>query len=224
MSNRAARYKGKSFDCPHCEAFAQQDWPDVLFRSREGPAQKVRESNEFAASQCAVCNQYALWRMRLSVKGSGDVATDLRLIHPRGFGGPPAPDDLPPDLLPLYEEARSVASLSPRSASALLRLTLEGLLTHLYPTAGNLNGMIGAAAKAGLPEAVVQAMDVLRFNGNASVHELHREDNTETVAALFKILHVVVERLVTQPRQINELHAALPEGVREQIEKRDAGP
>lgn len=220
MKDRGPRLKAPSFVCPHCEAFAQQEWPDVLMRHRVGQGTTVRQDHGLEASRCAVCERYAIWRTSTGVSEDGPFI-NLQLLYPSGLAGPPAPEDLHPDLLSLYEEARSVASLSPRSASALVRLTLEGLLNHLYPDAGNLNEMIGAAAKAGLPDDVVRAMDVLRFNGNASVHELHREDTTETVAALFKILHVVVERLVTQPRQIAELHAALPEGVRKQIEKRD---
>lgn len=110
---------------------------------------------------------------------------------------------------------------SPRSAAALLRLSLEGLLTGLYPDAGGLNATIGAAARAGLPRQVIDAMDVLRFNGNAAIHEISRKDNAETAASLFAVLNLVVTRLVTEPRQIEALHAELPASVRASIEKRD---
>lgn len=144
------------------------------------------------------------------------------MVWPTALGGPAPNGDMPHDVTVIYNEARSVMTLSPRAASALLRLALEALLTGLYPDAGNLNDTIGAAAAAGLSRQIVNAMDVLRFNGNAAIHEIGREDTAETAAALSRILNLVVERLITEPRQIAEMHAELPPGVLAQIERRDS--
>ncbi|WP_156741896.1 hypothetical protein [Occultella aeris] len=46
-------------------------------------------------------------------------------------GGPDPSPDMPEDVAQLYEEASTVVGLSPRSASALLRLALEALLKGL---------------------------------------------------------------------------------------------
>ncbi len=163
-----------------------------------------------------------MWLTRLRQKPTGGgTFTSGELLWPLGLGGPEAPADLPQSVRAVYNEARAVTNTSPRSAAALLRVTLEGILTELFPDQGNLNATIGAAAQAGLPTQVIQAMDVLRFNGNQSAHALSHEDTPETVTALFKILVLVVERLISEPRQIAEMHALLPEGVRQQIEHRD---
>ncbi|CAM3357028.1 hypothetical protein OCAE111667_05295 [Occultella aeris] len=82
--------------------------------------------------------------------------------------------------------------------------------------------MIGAAVRDGLPQGVQQTMDVLRFSGNQSVHEVHHDDTPETAGTLFNLLNLVVERLVTQPKQLDELYSGLPEGVRDSIARRDA--
>lgn len=128
---------------------------------------------------------------------------------------------MPENVASLYNEARSIMTLSPRAASALMRLALEALLEGLYPDAGNLNETIGAASAAGLPGTIINAMDVLRFNGNAAIHEIDREDTAETAASLATILNLVVVRLITEPRQIAEMHAQLPATVIAAIERRD---
>jgi hypothetical protein len=129
---------------------------------------------------------------------------------------------MPEDVARLYDEASTVASLSPRSASALLRLSLEVLLEGLYPDAGDLNKKIGAAVADGLPRPVQQTMDFLRFNGNQSVHKFHHDDTAETASTLFTLLNVVVEQLISQPKQLASLYEGLPEGFRNQVDRRDA--
>jgi hypothetical protein len=217
MTEHPPMYHAASFDCPHCEAHAQQTWYDAGRAENNTDAIDAR----LDVAVCFACGGRTVWRA-LSVYSFGRVIDDHQMIYPaRNLEGPAPHADLPESLLPIYEEARGCLGVSPRAASALVRLTLEGALSDLYADAGNLNEMIGAAAAAGLPETVVNAMDVLRFSGNQSIHELRSDDTVETATALFAILNIVIERLVTQPRQIAELHAAMPDGVREGIERRN---
>lgn len=158
------------------------------------------------------------------VKVTGDPADAVTMIAPHQLGGVPPAEDMPDPVAAVFDEARAVAKQSPRSAAALLRLALESLLGDLYPNASNLNDAIRLAAADGLPRQVIDAMDVLRFNGNASIHELSRDDTPETAAALFKVLNIVVRHLITEPLEIGSLHDELPDTVRAQIERRDATP
>ncbi|WP_137292694.1 DUF4145 domain-containing protein [Nocardioides dongxiaopingii] len=199
-------FKSEAFHCPLCDVYADQRWHQ-LFTQATGYLPKY-------IAVCGYCRDHSMW--------TGEPGPVM--IWPAGFGGPVAAENMPETVLSVYNEARSVINLSPRAASALLRLALEGLLTSLYPDAGNLNATIGAAKAAGLPETIVQAMDVLRFRGNASIHELNREDTPETAASLATILNLVVERLITEPKQIAEMHAKLPATVLAAIERRDASP
>jgi hypothetical protein len=144
------------------------------------------------------------------------------MVWPTGLIGPESSSDLPESVAGIYKEARTVGGASPRSAAALLRLALEGVLTDLYPDeTGNLNGLIGAAAMAGLPQDVTRAMDVLRFNGNTAAHEVHLDDTSATVVALFDVLNLVVDRLIGEPKRIGALYDELPEGVREAADRRN---
>ena len=106
---------------------------------------------------------------------------------------------MPEDVLALYEEACSVADLSPRSASALLRTALEVLTSnHLGQAGVKLNDAIGKLVAAGRLEGELQrAMDLLRLTGNWAVHprELQLDDeSSQNVEALFELLNLVVER------------------------------
>ncbi len=130
---------------------------------------------------------------------------------------------MPANVAVLYDEASTVAALSPRSASALLRLALEVLLEGLYPESkGNLNAMIGEAVQDGLPKGVQKTMDFIRFNGNQSVHKFHHDDTPETATTLFALLNFVVERLITQPKQLEDLYGGLPDDFKSQVERRDS--
>lgn len=170
-------------------------------------------ASDVATATCAACRRSSVW---------WDQEDPAIMVWPLEGGGVPPAEDMPEAVALIYNEARSVVKQSPRSASALLRLALEGLLNDLYPDATNLNDAIGKAAADGLPRRVIDSMDVLRFNGNAAIHEVSREDTPQTAAALFKVLNIVVRHLITEPREIASLHSELPEGVRAQIEKRDA--
>ncbi|MEH3068858.1 MAG: hypothetical protein PGN15_12765 [Aeromicrobium erythreum] len=48
------------------------------------------------------------------------------------------------------------------------------------------------------------------FNANQSVHEFDHDDTTETATILFGLLNFLVERLITQPKQLDALCDAPP--------------
>ena len=216
---REPAYQKASFVCPLCGAFAQQTWSRFKVAGSKGMT-----DTGLAGALCGACETYTVWRWE-TVQTDGDPWGSTEkgsLLWPENvrLGKDPS-TDMPEDVKDLYEEARAVANASPRSAAALTRLALESMLKDLYPNAGNLNAMIGEAARYGLSAPVTQAMDILRFNGNAAVHELRREDNPEVVEALFDLLNLAVDQLIGQPRRIAEMYAAMPETFREQAAKRD---
>lgn len=210
-------FHGSSFQCPHseCGVEAQQTW-GVLYANDEETGDAFDPNIE--VSTCNGCRDFALWeRVREDSGFSGNM------VYPViEFSGPLPNADLPDPVKALYDEARSVVMLSPRSASALLRLSLEALLEHIYPEAHRLNDRIGLAAKDGVPDLVTKAIDVLRSKGNDSVHKIEAEDTAQTAESLFRIVNLVVERLITEPREVAEMHETLPPGVLDQIRQRDS--
>lgn len=208
-----------SFTCPHCHALAQQRWAKCSAKQTGGTSEEFDPQLEL--STCFACGQTSVWL--ISKKSlSGYTFTEGRLIHPvTELGGPPRSPNMPQDVADLYDEASKIAQLSPRAACGLLRLALELLLKGLYPDAGNLNAMIGAAAKDGIPKQVIKMMDVTRFSGNENVHELHPDDSAADAVTLFGLLNIAVERLISEPLAVEELYERLPERVKQQVDRRD---
>jgi hypothetical protein len=213
-------YRATAFNCPHCGALCQQDWATCW---ATGVDTQVEFDPNLETSTCFACGERAVWLRHFKVH-QGLPRTDARLLHPTTQkGGPPRVANMPPDVAVIYDEASEVVNLSARSASALLRLALQLLLQGLYPKhKDKLNLLIKAAVADGLPPGVQQTMDYIRFTGNESVHNFHHDDTTETANTLFGLLNFAVERLITQPQQLEALYGSLPETFRKQVDERDA--
>lgn len=131
---------------------------------------------------------------------------------------------MPEAVQDIYEEARAVYELSPRSCGALLRLALQVLVDELEPGSGSINKKIGRLVERGLDPTIQKAMDVLRVIGNNSVHpgSIALEEEVDTIPFLFEMLNLIVHHVVSRPRQVEELFNALPDGAREAIRERDS--
>ena len=65
---------------------------------------------------------------------------------------------------------------------------------------------------------------MVRVIGNNAVHPgvIDVDDNPEMVLGLFKIVNLIVETMITTPKEINEMYQNLPESVKKQINSRDS--
>jgi len=133
---------------------------------------------------------------------------------------------MPDDVRVLYEEAQDVSGVSKKSAAALLRLALQVLVDELERGNENLDKKIGKLVARGLDPGVQQAMDVVRVVGNNAVHpgqiDLESDDG-ELTTALFGLLNLIVEQVVSRPKRLAELFGTLPPGALEGIARRDGG-
>lgn len=148
-------------------------------------------------------------------------------MWPVTLTGPLPNEDLGEDIVALYNEARAVASQSPRSAAALLRLCTEMLVRRLCNESNirwdDLNDGIGQLVQRRLPQEIQQALDTLRVIGNSAVHpgQVDLADDRETVEHLFEILNLIANDRITQPRAVRSLYDKLTPGQRQAIEARD---
>ena len=132
--------------------------------------------------------------------------------------------DMPDSVKQLYDEAGLVYNKSPRAACALLRLAIDRLCNELGETDRDINKNIGALVKKGLPQTVQQALDVVRVIGNKAVHPgqiAFDVDDKNTAIMLMRLLNIIVERMITEPKEIDSLYQGLPESVKNAIENRD---
>jgi hypothetical protein len=161
-------------------------------------------------SKCSECDEIALWMQ--------DV-----LLLPSTAEAPPANPDLPKHIRQDYDEAGAILSLSPRGAAALLRLCVQKLCKELGEDGKNINDDIGALVKKGLSVRVQQALDVVRVVGNSAVHpgQLDLKDDRATALSLFQLINIIAEKMISEPKHIDEAFANLPEDALKAIERRD---
>jgi hypothetical protein len=83
---------------------------------------------------------------------------------------------------------------------------------------------IGMLVQKGLNPKIQQAFDVVRVTGNHAVHpgEISLEENPDHVTVMFEMINLIVEELISRPKQVDERFNSLPAGALEAIARRDA--
>ncbi|MHC8343369.1 DUF4145 domain-containing protein [Pseudomonas sp. RT6P73] len=146
-----------------------------------------------------------------------------RLVYPSAGHAPPANPDMSDDIRRDYDEASAILELSPRGAAALIRLGIQKLCKELGQPGENINQDIGALVAGGLDVRLQQALDAVRVIGNNAVHpgQIDLRDDRATAEMLFKLLNLIVEKLISEPKHIAEIYGSLPQAALAAIEKRD---
>ena len=105
----------------------------------------------------------------------------------------------------------------------MLRLAVERLMPHLDAKAKNINASIGLLVAKGLDPKIQRALDVLRVIGNEAVHpgQIDLKDDKTTALKLFDLVNIIVQTLITTPKQINSMFDSLPSNALDGIKKRD---
>ena len=132
--------------------------------------------------------------------------------------------DMPESVRRLYEEAGLIYNKSPRAACALLRLAVENLCQELGQVDRDINKNIAALVQNGLSPSIQKALDTVRVVGNKAVHPGQIAidvDDVNTAKMLMRLLNMIVERMITEPKELEEVYGLLPKSAREAIERRD---
>lgn len=201
------KLNASKFHCPHCHVYARQLWDSV---SRPAGGAFIQIQN-LVVCGCTHCDRDSFWYCG-------------RMIYPDIAAGPPAHEDMPDDVKADYQEAQTVVARSPKSAAALLRLSVQRLMHHLGEKGKDINGSIGNLVKKGLPVQIQQSLDAVRVIGNESVHPgtMDLNDTPEVAATLFDLLNIIVDTMIGQPKRIAAVYAKLPPDKLKAIQDRDA--
>lgn len=196
-----------AFHCPNCNAYSKQFWSPLYVR----PNERWLAIENWTVGTCCHCRNPSIW-------------LDKVMVYPGSETSPLPNPDLPADIKADYEEARTIFARSPRGAAALLRLAVQKLCKHIGEPGDNLNADIKALVAKGLLPAVQRALDAVRVIGNNAVHpgQIDLQDQPETAAALFRLVNLIGDQMITAPAQAAAVYNALPVGAREQITRRDA--
>ena len=204
------QYGEKAFNCPHCNAYADQTWSGVWAELLGKGSMRVIPDLEMVF--CCSCKDYTIWRSR-------------KMLYPEDSRVQPPNPDLMDDIKEDYLEAMSIANKSPRGTAALLRLCIQKLCKQLGEKGENLNIDIANLVKKGLPVGIQQALDIVRVIGNNAVHpgQIDIKDDRDTAMKLLDLINLIAAVMITQPKQVEKLYNSLPESEREKIQKRDKG-
>ncbi|MBN3006395.1 DUF4145 domain-containing protein [Chromobacterium alkanivorans] len=199
-----------AFNCPHCSAYAQMRWVNLSDYGRDRPS-------HINQATCLRCQKNSYWHIRSS------KPLQMKMIYPSISTVPLPAKDMPDDCRPDYEEARAIAAQSPRAAAALLRLVVEKLCHQLGDPSKDINQNIALLVQNGLPKRIQQALDSVRVIGNASLHPgiMDIEDKQDTVTTLFKLVNIIVEKMISEPKEIDDVFECLPESRKQGIAIRD---
>jgi len=197
-----------AFNCPHCHAYAKQGWGGLM--------RFVNNTNHGAIpyarlGTCTHCEGFTIWLYQ-------------KMIYPLTSPAPFPNSDLPEGIKQDFEEARQIATLSPRGAAALLRLSIQKICAHLGEEGKNINKDIASLVVKGLPVKVQQALDLVRVVGNNAVHpgQIDVKDDIGITNNLFGLVNLIADVMITQPKHIQEMYnTVIPDSHREAIENRD---
>lgn len=204
----------KAFTCPHCGVLAMQVWSEFMTNFDREHTSGWGLQRNMCVGKCDHCAALTIW-------------LDKELIFPIKSNISSPNEDLGLDIIKDYLEASEIVEKSPRSASALLRLSIQKLCIQLGEKGVDLNKDIGKLVKKGLSTKIQQALDIVRVIGNESVHpgEIDLRDNKETAYKLFELVNIIAYTMITQPKEIESLYKTLPpkklEGIKKRDEKKD---
>lgn len=205
-------FEAKAFNCPLCDAFSKQDWYYCAARNL-GHTAIARTYSDYYLSHCSCCLQFALWDVKFKT-----------IVYP--ISRPPIKPnpDLPPEIQKDFIEATIILKQSPRGACALFRLCIQKLCKHLGESGENINRDIGNLVAKGLSAQIQRSLDVVRVVGNNAVHpgQIDVSDGEGAALALGRLINLITDALITQPKLIDQLYTDLPESALEAIAKRDA--
>jgi hypothetical protein len=198
------RFKGEGFHCPHCGVFAHQHWYEITLEE-DSEKGKSGTGEVLSVSTCEKCDNFSLW-------------IDGKIIYPVSGKAPFPLDDMPEEIKQEFLEARSILDESPRSATALLRLALERLISHLGEN-DNIIHNIENLKNRGLDAKLQKALQSVRMIGEEAVEpgQIDPGDDEETALILFNLMNLIVDTLITQPRMVDEILEKLPGSKKEKV-------
>jgi len=209
------------FHCPHCGVYAKQFWANI--KASENYTNNFNNvivnlsqfnqnlDHNWTISACEHCEKIIIWLSN-------------EIVYPKKMIVDLPNKDLSEDIKKDYLEAAIIFNDSARSSAALLRLALQKLCIQLGEKGKNINDDIKNLVKKGLNPQIQKSLDILRITGNNAVHpgEINVKEKSELVLKLFELINFIAEKMITEPKEIEEFYNELPNGAKDQIAKRDS--
>lgn len=208
--------KKTAFTCGQCQTYSKHNWNEYYISKNDNKIPFI--SNGFHSEKtalniciCEACGRYSLW-----LDGKQIYPLVSNIIAPN--------EDMPEQVKALYNEARDVYKISPKSSAALLRLAVQVLCEELGEPGKNINTDIGNLVQKGLDPSVQKMLDSIRIIGNEAVHpgEIQLDEKPDLVSVLFYFINHIVYSKYTKQKEIDEIYSMLPQEKLDAIEARDS--
>jgi len=166
-------------------------------------------SGDFIFLRCVNCEKQSIW-------------VNNELVYPEANNVDDPNEDLPDKVQDIYLEAAKVSDASPRASAALLRLALQELLNELMAKGDNLKDAIEDLAETESDPTIAKALETVRITGNHAAHpgKIDFNDKPEMALGLFKLINYIAGRVISDKKDVEEMHARLPDGVKGASDKR----
>lgn len=199
----APEYGKKAFNCPFCNVYVEFLFP-------EQTVEQILAWHKIKIYTCTHCQKYIIWHNK-------------KIVFPKASLVEMPNDDLSEDIKKDYIEAMNVVNDSPRSACALLRLAIQKLCKQLGEKGKSINDDIGSLVKKGLSPQIQKSLDIVRVVGNNAVHpgEMNIDDTPEIAFLMFKLVNFIADKMITEPKELDNLYSGLPEKDLDGINARD---
>ena len=157
----------------------------------------VIENEDYCLAKCHVCNKSSMW-------------VEEKMVYPFVSTAPQPHSDMPGNIRKIYEEARNVVQISPRSAAVLIRVLIEELTKELGETEGSLHQRIINLKEQGLTEEVVDYLISVKtitneLGAHAGALDINNKVKRKNINKLFVAVNIVIDETISRSKNIRDL-------------------
>jgi hypothetical protein len=173
---------------------------------------RSRDVQNVSISYCFNCNEMCLWVYD-------------QLVWPRREGCPESKLHAPPNVRRESEEASQTLEASPRGAAALLRIAIEKLCKELGVSGESLKDDIVFFVREDVDARVQKVLDAAQIIESNAMRpgQIDLGEDRATAETLSGLVNLICEKMIMEPRHLQEVYTKVREGARTAMEQRAQG-
>jgi hypothetical protein len=173
---------------------------------------RSRDVQNVSISYCFNCNEMCLWVYD-------------QLIWPRREGFPEPKLHVPPNVRRESEEASQTLEASPRGAAALLRIAIEKLCKELGVSGESPTDDIAFFVREDVDARVQKVLGAAQIIESNAMRpgQIGLGEDRATAETLSGLVNLICEKMIMEPRHLQEVYTKVREGARTAMEQRAQG-